>query len=66
MGTFGEEVEKLSGVVVLMGVCGSGKSSLGKFIVKQCKPNSIFIEGDDYHPPQNVIKMSQGTKLRSK
>ena len=61
MHTSGDEVEQLSGVVVVMGVCGSGKSSLGRFIAKQCESNSKFIEGDDYHPPENVIKMSQGT-----
>ena len=55
------ELGKLSGVVVVMGACGSGKSSLGKFISNSCSPNSEFIEGDDFHPIQNVSKMSQGT-----
>ena len=57
------EIEILSGVIIVMGTCGSGKSSLGRFIANHCAPNSIFIEGDDHHPPQNVTKMSQGTWL---
>ena len=56
------EPGKLSGVVIVMGTCGSGKSSLGRFIANRCTPNSIFIEGDDHHPPENIIKMSQGTR----
>ena len=63
MHTFRDEAEQLSGVVIVMGVCGSGKSSLGRFIAKQYEPNSKFIEGDDHHPPENVIKMSQGRNL---
>ena len=55
------ELGKLSGVVVVMGACGSGKSSLGKYIANSCSPHSVFIEGDDFHPIQNVSKMSQGT-----
>ena len=55
------ELGKLSGVVVVMGACGSGKSSLGRYIANSCSTNSEFIEGDDFHPIQNVSKMSQGT-----
>ena len=60
MSSFREKIGKLSGVVIIMGACGSGKSSLGRFISSQCEPNSIFIEGDDHHPPGNITKMSQG------
>jgi gluconokinase len=46
---------------ILMGVSGSGKSSIGR-----CVAESLalpFIEGDDYHPPANVAKMSSGIPL---
>ena len=53
---------KLSGVLIVMGTCGSGKSSLGRFIANQSGPDSVFIEGDDLHPIQNITKMSKGTE----
>ena len=56
-----EEQLTLSGVVILIGPCGSGKSSLGRLLAAKCKPNAIFIEGDDHHPSENVKKMSKGT-----
>ena len=62
MSEFDKEIGILSGAVIVMGTCGSGKSSLGRFIANRCTPNSIFIEGDDHHPPENIIKMSQGTR----
>ena len=55
-----------AGVVILIGPCGSGKSSLGRLLAAKCKPNAIFIEGDDHHPSENVTKMSKGTSNRSK
>ena len=61
-----EEQLTLSGIVILIGPCGSGKSSLGRLLATKCKPNAIFIEGDDYHPSENVTKMSKGTSNRSK
>ena len=56
-----EEEVTLAGVVILIGPCGSGKSSLGRLLAAKCKPNAIFIEGDDHHPSENVKKMSKGT-----
>ena len=56
-----EEEIPLAGVVILIGPCGSGKSSLGRLLAAKCKPNAIFIEGDDHHPSENVKKMSKGT-----
>lgn len=44
-----------------MGVSGSGKSTLAKAISES---NSLeFIEGDEYHPDLNILKMSQGVPL---
>ncbi|WP_368904711.1 gluconokinase [Taklimakanibacter lacteus] len=44
------------GAVVVMGVAGSGKTTLGKALARQLKAQ--FIEGDDLHPSANVAKMS--------
>jgi len=48
-------------IVVVMGVCGCGKSSFGESISKTL--NAIFIEGDDLHPASSIDKMSRGEKL---
>ena len=61
-----EEELTLAGVVILIGPCGSGKSSLGRVLAAKCKPNAIFIEGDDHHPSENVKKMSQGSSSKYK
>lgn len=47
--------------VLVMGVCGCGKSSFGRRLAEGL--GATFIEGDDYHPPANVAKMSQGIAL---
>ncbi|MBY5800827.1 gluconokinase [Rhizobium leguminosarum] len=47
--------------VVVMGVSGSGKSSVGERIATQ---NGMpFLEGDQLHPAGNVEKMAQGIPL---
>ncbi|KAG1752905.1 P-loop containing nucleoside triphosphate hydrolase protein [Suillus lakei] len=47
--------------LVVMGVCGTGKSTLGAALSKAlCLP---FIDGDDLHPQSNVDKMSRGEPL---
>ncbi len=48
-------------IVVAMGVCGSGKTSVGKIIASRM--NWTFIEGDDLHPPANKAKMASGVPL---
>ncbi len=48
-------------IVVAMGVCGSGKTSVGKVIASRM--NWPFIEGDDLHPPANKAKMAAGVPL---
>src|SRR5437764_9799785 len=47
--------------IVLMGVSGSGKSTVGRVLAG--KLGWSFVEGDDYHPPENVEKMRQGIPL---
>ena len=45
-----------------MGVCGCGKSTVGRDLSQRLR--SPFLEGDEFHPSANVVKMSQGTPLQ--
>jgi gluconokinase len=46
---------------VVMGVSGCGKSTVGQALATA---NGVhFVEGDQYHPPANVAKMSAGQPL---
>lgn len=47
--------------VVVMGVSGTGKTTVAKGLAEQM--DAVFAEGDDFHPPANVAKMSAGTPL---
>tara|TARA_Y100000589_G_scaffold36167_1_gene30226 strand:+ start:165 stop:659 length:495 start_codon:yes stop_codon:yes gene_type:complete len=47
--------------VLIMGLPGSGKTTIAKILSKQLK--AVFIEADDHHSVQNIIKMSQGHPL---
>ena len=47
--------------LVFMGVCGCGKSTIGKaFSIRR---GLTFIDADDHHPPANIEKMSRGEPL---
>jgi gluconokinase len=46
---------------VVMGVCGCGKSSIGRLLAARLA--IPYAEGDDYHTPANVAKMAAGTAL---
>jgi gluconokinase len=48
-------------ILVLMGVSGSGKSTVGKILADQL--GWTFVEADDYHPNANVEKMHRGVPL---
>jgi gluconokinase len=48
-------------VLIFMGVSGSGKTTVAKLFAK--KTGAVFYEGDDFHPPENVAKMSAGIPL---
>lgn len=48
-------------IIILMGVTGCGKSSAGKLLSK--KIGLPFLDGDDYHPPENILKMKSGKPL---
>lgn len=47
--------------LVIMGVSGSGKTTVGRLLAQ--KTGSRFLDGDDFHPPKNVAKMSSGIPL---
>lgn len=47
--------------IIVMGVSGSGKSSVGEALATRL--GIPFIDGDDLHPASNVKKMSAGTPL---
>ena len=48
-------------VVVLMGVSGTGKTTVGKVLAAQ--PGWSFVEGDEFHPAENIEKMNAGIPL---
>lgn len=48
-------------VIVIMGVAGSGKSTVGKLIAERMRMS--FADGDDFHSPENKAKMTSGTPL---
>ena len=47
--------------VIVMGVCGSGKTSVGLALADHFKCR--FIDGDDLHPRANIDKMASGHPL---
>jgi carbohydrate kinase (thermoresistant glucokinase family) len=48
-------------IVVVMGVSGSGKTTVGKLLAAEL--GGHFQEGDELHPRENVEKMSSGIPL---
>lgn len=47
--------------IVLMGVSGSGKTTVGKLLAENL--NYSFFDADDFHPITNKCKMREGTPL---
>lgn len=56
-----EEVVVAQPLVVVMGVSGSGKSTVGRLTADAL--GVPFVDGDDLHPSANVAKMASGTPL---
>ena len=48
-------------VLVIMGVVGSGKTTVGTLLAQ--KLGWQFADADDFHPDENIRKMSQGIPL---
>lgn len=48
-------------VVILMGVSGSGKTTVGTRLANTL--GWTFMDGDDFHPERNVEKMARGEPL---
>ena len=51
----------MSQVFIIMGVSGSGKTTIGLALAQ--KLESPFYDGDDFHPPESVAKMASGVPL---
>jgi 6-phosphogluconate dehydrogenase len=49
-------------VIIVFGVSGSGKTTTGQLLAEQM--NLPFYDADDFHPPENVKKMSTGIPLQ--
>jgi gluconokinase len=48
-------------IVVLMGVTGTGKTTVGQQLAAAL--GWTFVEGDAFHPPANIAKMHRGEPL---
>lgn len=58
--------ESLPKVIILAGTAGTGKSNIGVYLSKHYEnkySNIKFVEGDNLHPEENIIKMSRGHPL---
>ena len=48
-------------IVIVMGVVGSGKTTIGRLLAEQM--GWEFADADDFHPASNVEKISNGVAL---
>jgi ACS family tartrate transporter-like MFS transporter len=48
-------------ILLIMGVTGSGKSTIGKLVAERLA--WVFLEADEFHSPENIAKMYNGIPL---
>ncbi|MEN9223214.1 MAG: gluconokinase [Thermostichus sp. BF3_bins_97] len=48
-------------ILIISGVSGSGKTTVGSLLAQEL--GWIFLDADDFHPPENREKMRQGIPL---
>ena len=48
-------------IIIIFGVSGAGKTTVGKLLAQEL--GWQFLEADDFHPPANIQKMSNGRSL---
>ena len=48
-------------IIVITGVTGSGKTTIGRRLATELQWK--FFEGDDFHPPANIEKLTRGEPL---
>jgi gluconokinase len=56
-----EPVATRQAIVVVMGVTGSGKTTIGQLLAQRL--GVVYAEADLFHPPANVAKMASGQAL---
>lgn len=56
------ERETVNILLIVMGTSGSGKSTVAEVLAD--KLNAPFIEGDDFHSPENKVKMASASPLQ--
>ncbi len=56
-----QEPDATRTLVVVMGVSGVGKTTVGELLAKRLGVS--FADADEFHPPANIAKMSDGVPL---
>ena len=56
-----QRVGGTASIVIVMGVAGSGKTTVGRLLAQQM--DWPFFEGDEFHPGANISKMHAGNAL---
>jgi len=54
-------IQPVAGQFIVMGVSGCGKSSVASMLAS--RTGGIFLDADDFHPPENTAKMAAGIAL---